>query len=85
MGLRGRPVAFVKTIIDYFSIILYVLLTPHIGWKVNEVLHEFVEIAADQLAAWLNRRLSIAEVLNPEAASFHGERMGGLALNSGKG
>lgn len=34
-----------------------VLLTPHIGWKVDAVLHEFVEIAADQLAAWLNGQL----------------------------
>jgi phosphoglycerate dehydrogenase-like enzyme len=39
-----------------------VLLTPHIGWQVDEVLHEFVEIAADQLTAWLNGQLPIAEV-----------------------
>ncbi len=56
-----------------------VLLTPHIGWKVDEVFHEFVEIAADQLTAWLNGQLSIAEVLNPEASSASRERMGGLA------
>jgi phosphoglycerate dehydrogenase-like enzyme len=56
-----------------------VLLTPHIGWQVDDVFHEFVEIAADQLAAWLNGQLSIAEALNPEAASVSRERTGGLA------
>src|SRR5215216_3791407 len=40
-----------------------VLLTPHAGWKVRDVLQEFVEIAANQLEAWLNRGLSKNEVL----------------------
>jgi phosphoglycerate dehydrogenase-like enzyme len=62
-----------------------VLLTPHIGWKVDEVLHEFVEIAAEQLAAWLDGQLSIAEVLNPEAASATRECMGGIATTTGDG
>lgn len=53
-----------------------VLLTPHIGWKVSEVLHEFVEIAADQLAAWLSGMLPIVEVLNPEALEIPRARMG---------
>ena len=44
-----------------------VLLTPHVGWKVTEVLHEFVEIAAEQLEAWLDHRLPRKEVLNPQA------------------
>ena len=56
-----------------------VLLTPHVGWKVRDVLHEFVKIAADQLEAWLNTRLSINEVLNPEAMSFDRQRIGGLS------
>ena len=30
-----------------------VLLTPHIGWKVDDVLHEWVEMAAGQLAEHL--------------------------------
>lgn len=60
-----------------------VLLTPHIGWKVNDVLHEFVEIAADQLAAWLNGRLSEKEVLNSEAAKVSLTRVGNLVSNNG--
>jgi phosphoglycerate dehydrogenase-like enzyme len=55
-----------------------VILTPHIGWKVRDVLHEFVEIAADQLAAWLGTGLSKDEVLNPNATNVQRERNGGL-------
>jgi phosphoglycerate dehydrogenase-like enzyme len=53
-----------------------VLLTPHVGWKVKDVLHEFVEIAADQLEAWLTTGLSKKEVLNPEAMDVDRERRG---------
>lgn len=56
-----------------------VLLTPHVGWKVRDVLHEFVEIAADQLEAWLGAGLSKSEVLNPDAIAVSRERSGGLA------
>lgn len=56
-----------------------VLLTPHIGWQVSDVLHEFVEIAADQLAMWLKGRLSKEEVLNPEAIKVSRTRIGNLA------
>jgi len=55
-----------------------VLLTPHVGWKVKDLLHEFVEIAADQLEQWLNGKLSGDEVLNPEAMAFGRKRSGGL-------
>ncbi len=55
-----------------------VLLTPHIGWKVREVFHEFVEIAANQLEAWLHAGLGKDEVLNPEAMTVDRQRMGGL-------
>jgi D-3-phosphoglycerate dehydrogenase len=55
-----------------------VLLTPHIGWQVADVLHEFVDIAADQLAAWLKGRLPSTDVLNPEAADVSRERLGGM-------
>ena len=58
-----------------------VLLTPHIGWQVDEVLREFVEIAADQLHGWLHGRLPQSEVLNPEAAGVPRERMGGVAAD----
>jgi phosphoglycerate dehydrogenase-like enzyme len=59
-----------------------VLLTPHVGWKVREVLHEFVEIAADQLEAWLNRELSSSEVVNPGAMEVGRVRSGALLLSS---
>ena len=55
-----------------------VLLTPHVGWKVYDVLHEFVEIAATQLERWLNRELASAEVLNADAMAVAKERNGGL-------
>jgi phosphoglycerate dehydrogenase-like enzyme len=56
-----------------------VVLTPHIGWKVDEVFQEFAEIAADQLDAWLDGRLPADEVMAPAAAEVPRERLGGLA------
>lgn len=56
-----------------------VVLTPHIGWKAEEVFREFAEIAADQLEAWLAGQLPVSEVLNPDAIAQPCERMGGLA------
>ena len=56
-----------------------VLLTPHVGWQVSAVLHEFVAIAAAQLEAWLAGRLNPNEVLNPEALAVVRPRHGGLA------
>ena len=56
-----------------------VLLTPHVGWKVRDALHEFVEIAADQLDAWLKAALSKSEILNPEAMDIQRERHGNLS------
>ncbi|HET6597804.1 MAG TPA: D-2-hydroxyacid dehydrogenase family protein [Anaerolineales bacterium] len=55
-----------------------VLLTPHVGWKVRDVLHEFVEIAADQLEAWLTAGLSKSDVLNPAAIEVERARRGTL-------
>jgi phosphoglycerate dehydrogenase-like enzyme len=55
-----------------------VLLTPHVGWKVKDMLHEFVEIAADQLNAWFSTGLSKNEVLNPDAMDVERERNGTL-------
>ncbi len=55
-----------------------VLLTPHVGWKVRDVLQEFVEIAANQLEAWLTTGLSKSEVLNPAAINVSRERRGTL-------
>jgi len=62
-----------------------VLLTPHIGWQVSEVLNEFTEIAADQLAAWLSGQLAATEVLNPEAVDVPRERLGGIARSRESG
>ena len=44
-----------------------VMLTPHIGWTVEEVLEEFASIAADQLRDYLGGVLDPDELL-PEAA-----------------
>ena len=55
-----------------------VVLTPHIGWKVDEVFTEWVEIAAEQLDAWLAGRLPADEVLDPSAADVPRDRLGGL-------
>ena len=56
-----------------------VLLTPHVGWKVRDVLHEFVAIAANQLDLWLKAKLPGDEVLNPEAMDVERRRSGGLS------
>jgi phosphoglycerate dehydrogenase-like enzyme len=56
-----------------------VVLTPHIGWKVDEVFAEWAEIAAEQLDAWLAGRLPADEVLDPAAAQVPRDRLGGLA------
>jgi phosphoglycerate dehydrogenase-like enzyme len=56
-----------------------VLLTPHVGWKVRDVLQEFVAIAANQLDLWLKTMLPRDEVLNPEAMEFERTRSGGLS------
>ncbi len=44
-----------------------VLLTPHIGWKVDDVLHEWVGFAANQLRGYLRGDLDPKVVLNPAA------------------
>lgn len=56
-----------------------VLLTPHVGWQVRDVFHEFAAIAADQLAVWLNHELPASDVLNPDALQVTRSRTGGLA------
>ena len=42
-----------------------VVLTPHVGWTVEEVFDEFAAIAADQLEAYLADRLDPAELMRP--------------------
>jgi phosphoglycerate dehydrogenase-like enzyme len=56
-----------------------VVLTPHVGWKVEEVFTEWAGVAAGQLAAWLDGRLPATEVLNPDAADVPRDRLGGLS------
>lgn len=41
-----------------------VVLTPHIGWTVEEVLTEFADIAADQLEDYLAGKLQRSELLD---------------------
>ncbi len=43
-----------------------VVMTPHLGWTVEEVLTEFAQIAADQLAGFLEGTLGADELLTPE-------------------
>ena len=40
-----------------------VILTPHIGWTVEEVFEEFAQIACDQLQAWLKGELFVTELI----------------------
>jgi phosphoglycerate dehydrogenase-like enzyme len=55
-----------------------VVLTPHVGWTVEEVLTEFADIAADQLGQYLDGRLDRRELQNP-AVALAGTAHGGLA------
>ena len=56
-----------------------VLLTPHVGWQVRDVFHEFAQIAADQLNAWLKNELSQKDSLNPDAIQVARPRSGGFS------
>jgi D-3-phosphoglycerate dehydrogenase / 2-oxoglutarate reductase len=40
-----------------------VILTPHIGWTVEEVFEEFAQIACDQLQSWLKGELFVREMI----------------------
>ncbi len=56
-----------------------VLLTPHIGWKVSDLLHEWMDMAAVQLESYLAGSLDPKVILNPEALQIARDRMGGIA------
>jgi phosphoglycerate dehydrogenase-like enzyme len=45
-----------------------VILSPHIGWTVEEVFEEFAEIASTQLMEYLNGTLATCELLTYETA-----------------
>lgn len=55
-----------------------VVLTPHIGWTVEEVLTEFADIAADQLEDFLAGRLRRSELLDARVV-LAGTATGGLS------
>lgn len=48
------------------------VLTPHVGWTVEEVFAEFAEIAADQLADYLDGRLDPGELLDADVVPRDG-------------
>lgn len=53
-----------------------VILTPHIGWKVNSMLHEWMGMAANQLEDWLNNRLDPKIIMNLEGMDVDRPRHG---------
>lgn len=55
-----------------------VVLTPHIGWTVEEVFEEFSRIAANQLADYLRGGLDSAKLLDDAAAQVPRRRIGGF-------
>lgn len=56
-----------------------VVLTPHVGWTVEEVFAEFALIASEQLADYLGGRLDRGELLDPSVVVPSEGRAGGLA------
>jgi phosphoglycerate dehydrogenase-like enzyme len=55
-----------------------VVLTPHVGWTVDEVFAEFALIASEQLADYIGRRLDRDELLDKQVAVPDHGRAGGL-------
>jgi phosphoglycerate dehydrogenase-like enzyme len=55
-----------------------VVMTPHVGWTVEEVFEEFAQIAADQLRDFLDGRLDRAELQDPDVETGR-DSMGGLS------
>jgi D-3-phosphoglycerate dehydrogenase / 2-oxoglutarate reductase len=55
-----------------------VVLTPHIGWTVEEVFDEFAQIASEQLAEYLAHRLDPGELMDPATPSVPRARIGGV-------
>lgn len=54
------------------------VLTPHLGWTVEEVFTEFAQIAAEQLADYLAGKLAREELLDADVTPAAGS-LGGLA------
>lgn len=55
-----------------------VMLTPHVGWTVQEVFAEFADGAADQLVDYLRHDLDPAELAFPSEAGVVVHPVGGL-------
>lgn len=56
-----------------------VVLTPHIGWRVDAVFQEFADIAAEHVAAYVQHQLPRSELVNPAAVQVARPRLGGVA------
>ncbi len=50
-----------------------VVMTPHIGWTVEEVFDEFSDVAAQQLVDYLDNSLDPEQLLGKSAASAHSD------------
>lgn len=55
-----------------------VVLTPHLGWTVEETFAEFARVASEQLADYLAHRLSRDELLDPSVRAGGPSRSGGV-------
>ncbi len=58
-----------------------VLMTPHVGWKSEDVFYEFVAIVTTRFEDWLAGTLLPKDVLNPTAFQVERPRSGGLLLD----
>lgn len=56
-----------------------VLLTPHLGYTVDVAFGDFAATTATQLAAYLDQRLEVGHLLNPEVLAQSRPRCGGVA------
>lgn len=57
-----------------------VVMTPHVGWTVEEVFAEFAEIAADQLEDYTDGALSPRTLADPLAAEVERPRCGAVTV-----
>jgi len=53
------------------------VLTPHLGWTVEEVFAEYAAIASEQVADYLSGRLASDELLDPDVEPVEGV-LGGI-------
>lgn len=58
-----------------------VVLTPHIGWTVDAVFEEFMEIACEQVEDYLRHNLRPTDIVNCQALTIQRERLGGVDVS----